>query len=196
MENDKITVCHIRHGITKGNLEGRYIGTTDEPLYDNKIQKAYPDADPVVSSPLTRCVSTARLIYPDNNIEIIEDFRETDFGRFEGKNYRELSVEPYYQKWIDSNGTLPFPDGESRECFIKRTNNAFDELVKTSFNRRKRYITAVVHGGTIMAVLERNFGGDFYDYHIKNLEGYRFEVEGVYCNGQKNSYLYKNLRRI
>ena len=190
MENDKITVCLIRHGITKGNLEGRYIGTTDEPLYDNKIQKAYPDADLVVSSPLKRCVSTARLIYPDNKIEIIEDFRETDFGRFEGKNYRELSGEPYYQKWIDSNGTLPFPDGESRECFIKRTNNAFDELVKTSFNRRKRYITAVVHGGTIMAVLERNFGGDFYDYHIKNLEGYRFEVEGVYCN------LYKNLRRI
>ena len=145
MENDKITVCLIRHGITKGNLEGRYIGTTDEPLYDNKIQKAYPDADLVVSSPLKRCVSTARLIYPDNKIEIIEDFRETDFGRFEGKNYRELSGEPYYQKWIDSNGTLPFPDGESRECFIKRTNNAFDELVKTSFNRRKRYITAVVH---------------------------------------------------
>ena len=56
MENDKITVCLIRHGITKGNLEGRYIGTTDEPLYDNKIQKAYPDADLVVSSPLKRCV--------------------------------------------------------------------------------------------------------------------------------------------
>ena len=47
-----------------------------------------------------------------------------------------------------------------------------------------------------MAVLERNFGGDFYDYHIKNLEGYCFEVEVVCCNGQKNSYLYKNLRRI
>lgn len=196
MENDKITVCLIRHGITKGNLEGRYIGTTDEPLYDNKIQKAYPDADLVVSSPLKRCVSTARLIYPENKIEIIEDFRETDFGRFEGKNYRELSGEPYYQKWIDSNGTLPFPDGESRKYFIKRTNNAFDELIKTSFNRRKKYITAVVHGGTIMAVLERNFGGDFYDYHIKNLEGYSFEVEVVCCNGQKNSYLYKNLRRI
>ncbi len=76
MENDKITVCLIRHGITKGNLEGRYIGTTDEPLYDNKIQKSIPDADLVVSSPLKRCVSTARLIYPENKIEIIEDFRD------------------------------------------------------------------------------------------------------------------------
>ena len=38
------------------------------------------------------------IVFAENKIEIIEDFRETDFGRFEGKNYRELSGEPYYQK--------------------------------------------------------------------------------------------------
>ena len=39
----------IRHGITNGNIEKRYIGTTDEPLIDSEKERLrkniYPDAD-------------------------------------------------------------------------------------------------------------------------------------------------------
>ena len=35
----------IRHGKTKGNLEGRYIGTTDEPLCEEGKQSLMQMAD-------------------------------------------------------------------------------------------------------------------------------------------------------
>jgi len=51
----------------------------------------------------------------------VPEWTEMDFGAFEGHNYQELSGDPAYQRWIDSGGTLPFPEGESREEFIRRS---------------------------------------------------------------------------
>ena len=50
----------IRHGKTKGNLEGRYIGTTDEPLCEEGKQslmqmadaKKYPAVEALFVSPM------------------------------------------------------------------------------------------------------------------------------------------------
>ena len=72
----------------------------------------YPAVQAVVVSPMRRCIQTARLIYPDKEAVIVEDLRECDFGTFEGKNYRQLSGNTEYQRWIDSNATIPFPGGE------------------------------------------------------------------------------------
>ena len=110
----------IRHGATAGNIEKRYIGTTDEPLCDTGTAKiheymsagCYPKVQALYVSPLKRCSQTAAFIYPDMKQIIVQDFRECDFGKFEGKNYKELTGDEYYQKWIDSNGTIPFPQGE------------------------------------------------------------------------------------
>ena len=89
----KITL--IRHGKTEGNLEKRYIGITDEVLCEegrNEIlAKEYPKADIVFSSPLLRCIETAGLIYPNQKPVVIDELKETNFGRFEGKNYKDLS---------------------------------------------------------------------------------------------------------
>lgn len=104
----------IRHGLTKSNAEKRYISRTDEGLSDagrKQLEKPYPDCDIVVCSLMKRCLETTKLIYPDKNIITDNDLTECDFGSFEGKNYDELNGDEYYQKWIDSGGTLPFPDG-------------------------------------------------------------------------------------
>lgn len=57
----------IRHGITNGNIEKRYIGTTDEPLIDSEKERLrkniYPDADIIIISPMKRCIQTAEIIY-------------------------------------------------------------------------------------------------------------------------------------
>ena len=157
--------------MTKGNEEGRYIGTTDESLSEkgiNEIKKRrYPECDIVISSPMKRCIETAHLIYSDKNIEICNNFKECDFGDFENRNYHELSRNGAYQAWIDSNGTLPFPNGESREAFIKRCVDGFYE-VKEKY--RDKTVALVVHGGTIMAILSVILGGEYYNYHIDNGE--------------------------
>ena len=109
-------VIFVRHGKTKGNLEKRYIGKTDEDLSLEGIKaikinidkKLYPPADILFVSPMRRCIQTADLIYPKIKREIINDFRECDFGIFEGKNYIELTSCNEYQKWIDSNGVYLF----------------------------------------------------------------------------------------
>ena len=109
----------IRHGKTEGNKLSRYIGTTDEPLCQEGTEflhkMDYPKVQAVYVSPLKRCVQTAEILFPGEPVHIIEELAECDFGEFENKNYKELEGNRHYQEWIDSNGTLHFPGGESRE---------------------------------------------------------------------------------
>lgn len=161
----------IRHGKTKGNLEKRYIGVTDEPLTDEGAhelrQIKYPDADIIISSPMLRCVQTAEIIYGKCDY-VIYGLKECDFGLFENKSFEELKDDEYYQKWIDSGGKLQFPNGESMNSFSKRCINAFDYAVK-KLEMADR-VAFIIHGGTIMAIAKKYLGGDFYDYHLKNGE--------------------------
>ena len=107
-----------------------------------------------------------------------------DFGAFEGHNYQELSGDPAYQRWIDSGGTLPFPEGESREEFIRRSVAGYEKMVyhmKRIWERsaasgqrdcKIQNASAVVHGGTIMALLGHFLGGEYFDYQVKCGQGY------------------------
>lgn len=175
-------IIFIRHGKTSGNLEKRYIGRTDESLCkegkNEIVSMSYPDVEIVICSPMKRCLETAKLIYPDKEIKIYNDLRECDFGRFEGKNYIELADDIDYQHWIDSSGKLPFPNGESHENFVTRCNHAFEKAVLDFQNNND--IAFVVHGGTIMAILEKYVfpKKSFYDYQVKNGRGYITEYKG------------------
>ena len=116
----------IRHSITAGNLEHRYIGCrTDEPLCEAGIalaqqksvefRRSFPAPELVLVSPMQRCRQTAEILFPHMPQKIVWGLQECDFGAFEGKNYQELSGDTSYKAWIDSGGTLAFPEGESRE---------------------------------------------------------------------------------
>lgn len=59
-------------------------------------------------SPMLRCQESAGILFPGKKAYPIEEWREMNFGAYEGKNYEDLKNDSYYQKWIDSNGTLPF----------------------------------------------------------------------------------------
>ena len=60
-ERYNMDIYLIRHGKTKGNLEGRYIGTTDEPLCEEGKQSLMQmaDAKKVSGSGGTFCKSDA-----------------------------------------------------------------------------------------------------------------------------------------
>lgn len=164
----------IRHGATAGNLERRYIGRTDEPLCPAgqeqvaALQNAGLYADKIFISPMLRTRQTAKLIFPDKEVQLVDDFRETDFGVFEGKTADELCGDPRYQAWLDTFCRGPVPGGEPIADFKQRCCNAFSCCMeKLSDGKCGAF---VVHGGVIMAVLE-HFARprrDFYDYHIPN----------------------------
>ena len=218
-EKTKLLIEFIRHGQTLANDEKRYIGRTDEPLSDagiaqlqkiikrrnkNDIIQSRQMPDMIFSSPMKRCIQTAEIFgawwkerLSDREIIIIDKFREIDFGDFEMKNYAELKDNPDYQRWIDSGGKIPFPEGESRDEFIRRCVVGYNNMLKkieqlyidkTAFTEQNGpegksncegiiRVLAVVHGGTIMAVLSSLTGGDYYDYQCGNGEGYILEVE-------------------
>ena len=179
----------IRHSMTKGNKEKRYIGTTDESLCLEGIQLLeerkgmYPEVTYVYVSPMKRCVQTAEIIYPEmmkaGAYSCNEKLRECDFGLFENHNYIELSGCPEYQAWIDSDGRLPFPEGEDRECFIRRTMEGFRQMTELAWQENCGQIAAVVHGGSIMAILSCLMQDDYFAYQVPNLAGYAFQYEGA-----------------
>lgn len=196
---DQIEMIFIRHGATRANKEKRYLGKTDEPLSAEGKEilktKRYPQVDTLLSSPMKRCMETAACIYPklweQKEVPkiVVPDWCEMDFGSFEGKNYQELNGDPAYQSWIDSGGTLPFPGGESREEFILRCQKGFREVLAFPMKRA----AAVVHGGTIMALLSSYGTGDYFDYQCPNGEGYFVQV---HFRKEKNGAVLEDSIRI
>ena len=176
----------IRHGKTIGNVKKQYIGSTDESLCPEGIEELeqkkargiYPtseEIEPVIySSPMRRCIETAKVLYPGFHIESIDGLQETDFGPFERKNYEQLCELPEYREWIDSQGEIICADMEKRSSFQKRCAEAFDvfirkidmdpkaancETVYFMEDKQKRafgdrHFVLVVHGGTIMALMQ------------------------------------------
>lgn len=202
-------VILVRHGMTIGNMQKKYIGATDESLCEAGIhtlqeyvrQGIYPLANRLFVSPMRRCVETAKLIYPALSPVVVTDFKECDFGAFEGKNYLELAGDEEYQRWIDSNGTLPFPGGEAVDAFKCRCVAAFKQCVEAltengDMASNKQSSTAdktdaelsvaiVAHGGTIMAIMEHYAEPKkgYFDYQVVNGLGYVAECkEGRLCD--------------
>ena len=133
------TIYFIRHGQTKYNVEGRFVGSTDLPLSEDGRKQifnkwdgmqAHIDRDIIFTSPMKRCVETTGIIFPYDSFEVLKNMREMNFGMFEGKTHDELEyleeydvtfsfldilkqpipgIEPYV---IHTNSTLSDPKDE------------------------------------------------------------------------------------
>lgn len=164
----------IRHGQTRWNVQGRYLGLTDMPLSDLGVQtaeaaaKAAPDPQLIFCSPLLRCKQTADIMFPDREKAVIEDLHECNFGNFEGRTADEMEHDSEYRRWVASGCSEDIPGGESIAGFHSRVCNALEAAVRA--NSAASSIAFVVHGGVIMSLLHR-FNvehHEFYDYKIQN----------------------------
>lgn len=180
----------IRHGSTEGNLLGRYIGKTDEGLCSEGMELlekrqemgVYPDADIVFASPMKRCVQTAGIIFPGKEVKVIPELSECDFGIFENKNYEDLKDVPQYQLWLESGGRNGFPGGESREIFAGRILEGFESALRMCGSSTAAF---VVHGGTIMSIMEKYAYPEkgFYNFQVGNGEGYELILADSFTGG-------------
>ncbi|MDO5135272.1 MAG: histidine phosphatase family protein [Eubacteriales bacterium] len=193
----------LRHGETMGNRERRYIGVTDEPLSVQGEQAlrglSIPQPEAVYTSPMLRCVQTARLLFPGQRLHILEELSECDFGEFENKNHLELSGDPRYQAWIDSQGRMAFPGGESREAFRERSRRGFQKAVAGCIRKGVTYGAVVAHGGTIMNLMEEfaQEPGDFYHWHVGNGGGYLVALEeALWEKGRRSFRILEERRKI
>ena len=137
---------------------------------------------------MRRCRETAAILYPKLEQIIVPDFRECNFGLFEGKTYVDVNgnihsgsmpgyqpkEKPEYIHWLETGGEIPFPVGESRTQFTKRCAEAFLQLIP----QFQKDIAIVAHGGTLMALLSSFGKGNFYDWQTKNGNGFQAEFDG------------------
>ncbi len=152
------TLYLIRHGITQGNLDGRYIGLTDLPLCDEGYyaitryahEHLYPDVQKVYSSPLKRCLETADIIYPDRYIKEIDNIAECDFGEWENKTAAELEGLPEYSEWLKGGFDKSAPGGETMEEFTLRCLDGLEEVFKDMMHDQVTRAAMITHGGVIM----------------------------------------------
>ena len=171
-------VVLIRHARTHGNIEKRYIGKTDEQLCSGGVKQAkalfergnLPRPDALIVSPYFRCTQTAQILYPDTAYEIYNDLRECDFGLFEGKTHADLIDNKWYTSWLAADCMSDIPGGESVAGFKRRCHTAFVESIRAKSDDST--VVFVIHGGCIMAILERfsQPQRDFQEYYVDNCE--------------------------
>ena len=155
----------IRHGLTDGKLEGRYIGSgTDLPLCGQgrtelsalKQQFAYPQVSLVFTSPLLRATQTAELLYPGVRTLPLQDLREMAFGVFENRPITELAADPAFAAWMDP-ASQTVPEGaESREAFARRTDGMLMKLFEFMIKSQIHEAACVTHGGVILNMMARH----------------------------------------
>lgn len=182
----------IRHFKTRGNVERRYVGRTDEGIVKElaavQRRECYPQAQWVIVSPMKRCVETAASIYKGQSPVLFEELRECDFGIMEYRTYEELKDHAAYQTWLDCEGDSPVLGGESRTKFQARCVSGFDRAVEFLIEKGCTRAAMVIHGGTIMSVMAAYIEprADFYTWQVENGGGYVVILdEDLWRQGEK-----------
>ena len=157
----------LRHGITNFNKDKKYTGHSDIPLSNSayeEIKNSLPflnnrNISVVYSSPLLRAQQTAKIIanYLNISIVIIDEFKERNFGLFEGK--RKLQ----YKK-------KSFPKGQTLYSYRKQV------LKGLKNSKIKNYSLIVAHSGTYKVLMKYYYGVD-PKYRVKNNELVLFDLE-------------------
>lgn len=180
------TLYLIRHGITQGNLDGKYIGLTDLSLCDEgyaainslKMDDFYPDVQKVYSSPLLRCTETADIIYPNRYVKKVDNIAECDFGDFENKTPDELMENADYAEWLKGGFQAKAPNGESLEEFTLRCLDGLEEVFGDMMKDGVTQAAMITHGGVIMNLLA-NYGlpkGNPKDFACNQGEGFAISL--------------------
>ena len=174
----------IRHGLTAGNLQKRYIGRTDEPLCPQgiaDIQKAgcFPSVAKVVVSLMLRARQTASLLFPNADQQVRQDLGEMDFGVFEGKTADEMADDSAYRAWVDGNCHDICPGGEGVVGFSARVCAAFDQAVRQAISQEEERLIIVAHSGTLMAIMDRYAmpKREYWQWHVPALNGWRAHLD-------------------
>jgi len=165
------TVYLIRHGQTEGSGEKRYKGHIDVPLSAEGVEQArrlagylsgltenggHPAGGlhGVFSSDLSRAVRTAEIVASrfGLGVEIMPEFRERHFGRWEGMTWDEIR-EAYpaeFRAWADNPLEFSPVGGESTIEVRERVMPAFYRLI---WKNEGRHIALVAHGGVNRIIL-------------------------------------------
>lgn len=189
-------IYFYRNALTSEDTQDKYIGHTDVQLSEDGIKQienmkdkyVFPDVDAVFSSPLKRCLKTAKIIFPDKETIIMNDLIEYNFGSFEGKSAEDLRDNDLFSRWLaGENGVSP-PFGESNEQFVTRICSCFEQIVNGLMKTGTTKAAIITHGGIIASLLTA-YGlpqEPMYKWMMPNGCGYEVRITpSIWMRGNK-----------
>ncbi len=164
----------IRHGETEANANGYMQGWSNDPLNENGRKLAIMTGqgmkglrfDYCLSSPLRRAVETAEIILRESGneipIKLNKKIKEINFGDYE---LMPIASPEFTLFLSDPFSCPPFPNGETVQTVMERTQSFLKDLIKRDDN--KNYLVAT-HGGALRAMLNWLYEdpGDYWHGHV------------------------------
>ena len=171
----------FRHGETDYNKENRTMGWLDIPLNDKGISQAKDLAkvikpinlDIIFSSPLSRCLETAKIVAESANTKIItnDDLRERSFGVFENHlvwltdDPSKVSLDLSQDRIVLLASDMKNPNfaPENGESYNDLKHRALAAVIDIAKNSEHKNIGISAHGGVARVLLSQftdfPFGG-------------------------------------
>ncbi|MDU3455882.1 histidine phosphatase family protein [Peptostreptococcus sp.] len=153
----------VRHGNTVDNINFRYSGFSDCDLSDVGRQQARQlnaylkniDIDRIYTSTLKRTGQTVDEVSRYLGLEMLglDDLREMNFGKFDGKTFEEIKSEypEDFKRMMTGDVMYTFPDGENIEMAYERNARGIDHIIKEC--NEVDNVLVCVHMGTIRNIL-------------------------------------------
>ncbi len=174
----------LRHGETTGESSVRFFGARNVWLSEEGHQQARAarqrladrSFDFVVASTLQRAWKFASIVAPGSPIRLEPDFREIDFGRWEGLTAGEISARDsaLYAEWQERRADFDFPEGECRADFCARVRVGLARMIA---QQRGRRALVVSHKGVVRTIYEQ-LVGEALEFELPEL-GCGVEIEST-----------------
>lgn len=180
----RVYVC--RHGETTWNLAGRYQGRRESALSALGMSQAFALAsamaearvERVISSPLLRCTTTAKVAADRLNLAVENDDRliEIAHGTWEGRLRDEIAAnDPVrYRAWREDPAHVAFEGGETIAQVLARWRSFAATL------RPQSPTLVVTHDAVVRVALVDSRGKDLtalWEAHVENGAFATFEVD-------------------
>lgn len=182
------TIYLIRHAKTKANTRGILCGRTESELLDsldNIKQEILCKLDSlknplIISSPSKRAQQTASIF--EKKIILNEDFREFDFGDFDGMTFEYIKQNhaTEFEKLLNHGDSYRYPNGEDLDAFLDRVSKAYEAMLLEYKNYKE--VVIVSHAGVMQILLSYLLLGNkklYWNFRIKNCA----VVKLYYCDG-------------
>ncbi len=187
-------IVMVRHGETEGQSSVRFHGSGDVPLSDEGRSQLRRSArrlrgeafDLVVASNLRRSWEAAAIVSGNAPVRMDPNFREIDFGRWEGLTAAEIeATDPVlYEDWQEGREGFDFPGGELRADFRARIVKGIESLKASGASS----VLLVCHKGVIRALGETLTGLPLADaVELAGITSVSRGPDGQWFEGRKSS---------
>jgi len=170
--NNSIKIKFLRHYKTKLNNK-TFLGQGRDPnIIKRNIQNSEKMVvDKIYSSPMRRCIDTAKILCNINDIIIDDRLSEFNYGQAEGLSYNELKEKfPYMIEEWSKNKDPKFPSGENTINVFNRLTSFLNDLKKDLTNNNYKSVCIITHNGILRCMIGHSFNFKIHNWHKINIK--------------------------